>query len=316
MQLTTPQTQQAAEILQLETTQVEQVVTRRFSSQVVEQSKSLPRRRVNRLELAAPSTSDAEYFRAACSVSRRRQRQPPVEGEIIVAGGASYPGSKSYEIFNWSTQQWTLYEDELFFDHTDGFSFLYNNKVMLCGGTKPNRVESVDIANNRSVFALPVQLPGENCDKGVLCGDKILTFGESISETSVRNPFGSSVLVRYDDERKFSSYGIACVNRKVVVVGGNNSYTRIEHDRRGGKQKVSEREEYTDDVALYNPLTNVMKTLAPLPYELCDTAVVAHGDNVIILGGRKSRHEKTNEVLMYNITNQYCSKLPNMLEER
>ena len=276
----------------------------------------LPRRRVDRLQLAAPSTSDAEYFRVACSVSRRRQRQPPVEGEIIVAGGASYSDSKSYEIFNWSTQQWTLYEDELFFDHTDGFSFLYNNKVMFCGGTKPNRVESVDITNSRSVFALPVQLPGVSRAKGVLCGDKILTFGESISETSVRNPFGSSVLVRYDDKRKFSRYGIACVNRKVVVVGGNNSYTRIKHDRRGGIQKVSETREYTDDVALYNPLTNVMKTLAPLPDGLCDTAVVAHGDNVIILGGRISRHEKTNEVLMYNITNQYCSKLPNMLEER
>ena len=239
-----------------------------------------------------------------------------MEGEIIVAGGALYTGSKSYEIFNWSTQQWTLYEDELFYDHTDGFSFLYNNKVMFCGGTKPNRVESVNIANNRSVFALPVQLPGENCDKGVLCGDKILTFGESISETLVRNPFGSSVLVYYGDKRKFSKYGIACVNDDAVVVGGNNFYTRIKYDRRGGRRKVSEEKEYTDDVALYNPSTNVMKTLAPLPYGLCNMAVVAHEDNVIILGGEKSCGQKTNEVLMYNITNQYCSKLPNMLEKR
>ena len=295
-------------------------MTRRFASQVVEQPKSaprpLPRRRVNRLQLAAPSTSDAEYFIAACSVSRRRQRQPPVEGEIIVAGG-SYSGSKSYEIFNWSTRQWTLYEDELFFDHTDGFSFLYNNKVMFCGGTKPDRVESVDIAKNRSVLALPVQLPGENCGKGVLCGDKILTFGESISKTSVRNPFGSSVLVPYNDKRKFSNYGIVCVNdNAVVIVGGNNSYTRTKYDRRGGKQKVSEEKEYTDDVALYYPFTNFMKTLSPLPYGLCDMAVVSHEDNIIILGGKQRGRRATNEVLMYNITNQCCSKLPNMLEER
>ena len=316
----TRQAQRGAGILQFETTQIEQVVTRRFASQVVGQPNSrprpLPRRRVNSLELAAPSTSDADDFRAACSISSRSQRQPPVEGEIVIAGGIF--GRKSYEIFNWSTQQWTLYEDELFFDHTDGFSFLYNNKVLFCGGTRTSRVESVDIANNGSVLALGIQLPGVNCGKGVLCGDKILTFGESVSETLVRNPFGSSVRVRYNDERKFSNYGIACVNdNAVVVVGGNNFYTRVKYSEHHGEYNVSEKKEYTDDVALYNPLYKSMTKLAPLPYGLCDMAVVAHGDNIIILGGRKGHIDETcNDVLMYNITEQYCSKLPSMLEKR
>ena len=111
----------------------------------------------------------------------------------------------------------------------------------------------------------------------------------------------------------------------MVVVGGNNSYTRIRKERvydymsQGYKsvdKKVPEQKEYSDDVALYNPSTNVMKSLAPLPYGLSGVAVVAHGDNIIILGGVKRYREPCNDVLMYNITKQQCSKLPNMLEKR
>ena len=58
--------------------------------------------------------------------------------------------------------------------------------------------------------------------------------------------------------------------------------TPVLNDGRGGKQKVSEKKEYTDDVTLYNPSTNVMKSLAPLPYGLSDVAVVARKENIII----------------------------------
>ena len=188
---------------------------------------------------------------------------------------------------------------------------------MFYGGTRTNRVECLDIANYRTVTTLPAQLPSEECGKGVLCGDKIFTFGESVSETSLQYPFRSKVRVQYNDERKFCKYGIACVNdNAVVVVGGNNFYTRIKYDQRRGKKNVSEKKEYTDDVALYNPSTNVMKSLAPLPYGLSNMAVVAHGDNIIILGGKKKYRESSNDVLMYNITKQQCSKLPSMLEKR
>ena len=351
--------QEGAEVF-VETTQMQQIVTRRLAGQIERQPNSKPRpkgrrritgpsrspdyprigysmssrnqcqppvegdtpRQQSNRQLTRPSMS-LDHFRRACSISSRSQRESPVVGEIVVAGGAG----KSYEIFNWSTQQWALYEDALFFDHTGGFSFFYDNKIMFCGGTSTNRVECLDIANYRTVCTLPVQLPGVKCGKGVLCDDEIFTFGESVSATSLENPFGSSVLVHYNDERKFSNYGIACVNdNAVVVVGGNNSYVRTKYERvydyvsqgyKRVKNKESEKKKYTDDVALYYPSSNVMNTLAPLPYGLCDMAVVAHGDNIIILGGRKGRFERTcNDVFMYNITKQQCSKLPNMLEKR
>ena len=81
--------------------------------------------------------------------------------------------------------------------------------------------------------------------------------------------------------------------------------------------KCRRKKEYTDEVALYNPSTNVMKTLAPLPYKLFNTTLVAHKENIVILGGNRGYKELTNEVLMYDISKQHeCSRLPSMLEER
>ena len=300
---------------------------------MIRQSNAFPGPQANHPQLAAPSIS-TDHFRAACSLSTRSQRQPPVEGEIVVTGG-SEGEDKSYEIFNWSTQQWTLFKDALFFDHTDGFSFLYDNKVMFCGGAGTDRVECLDLDNYRTVCTFPAQLPSTSCGKGVLCGYGImtgfvrvhrpgstfdesvtLTFGESVSQTSLQNPFGSRVCVHYKDKRKFSNYGVARVNdNTVVLVGGNNSYTRVKYNGRE-QYNVPEEKNYTDDVTLYDPSSGVVKTLAPLPYGLSDMAVVAHGENVIILGGEKGCFKPSNEVLMYNITKQQCSRLPSMLEKR
>ena len=227
-----------------------------------------------------------------------------------MAGGLPFLSEdpKSYEIFNWSTQQWTLFQDALFYDHTNGFSFLYDNKVMFCGGTKTNRVECLDIANYRTVLALPVQLPDANCGKGILYGDKMLTFDGSVSETSIQSPFETKVLAVYDANTKISNHGIARVNdRAVVVVGGCKEDVEF---RRWSWDII------VDDVRLYNPSTKVMKSLAPLPYALRDMAVVAHEENIIILGGDREDKGITNEVLMYNTTKQHCSKLPSMLEKR
>ena len=287
-------------------------MTRRLAAQMIAQPNSAPGPQENHLQLAAPSIS-TDHFRAACSLSTRTRRQPPVEGEILVTGGLD----KSYEIFNWSTQQWTLFKDALFFDHTDGFSFLYDNKVMFCGGIDTDRVECLDLANYRTVCTFPAQLPSTSCGKGILHGHGIFTFGESVSETSLQNPFGSEVRVYYENERKFSNYGVARVNdNTVVLVGGNNSYTRVKYNGRGKQYNVPKEKDYTDGVTLYDPSRGVVKTLAPLPYGLSNMAVVAHGENIVILGGSKSRYEPSSEVLMYNITKQQCSRLPSMLEKR
>ncbi len=126
----------------------------------------------------ASQLKTAQIVAAGRSIPSLVQQQ-----QIVVFGGRN----RSCEVFNWSTQKWTLYEDTLFFDHTDGFSFVYDNKVTI-GGGRTNRVECLDITN-KFASILPAQLPGEDCGNGVLCGDKILTFGKSVSASSLKPPF-------------------------------------------------------------------------------------------------------------------------------
>lgn len=249
------------------------------------------------------------------------ERSAPVETEIFVAGGSK---KRSCEIFNWTTRKWTLHKDMLFFDHTDGFSFLYETVdevqfyelIMICGGTETNRIECLNVADCKSVSAFPAQLPGDYCSKGVLCDDKILTFSDSVTATSLGDRSRSTTLLAYPNGQKFSQYGVACVNKNaVVIVGGCDVYTK----NREGKY-IWPRSEVNKRVRLYNPATKTWRNLAPLPYLLRDMAVVAYEDSVIILGGSKGEYwatrKSTNDVLMYNITNQHCLKLPSMLEKR
>ena len=44
------------------------------------------------------------------------RKQVAVDGSIVVGGGCN----RSYKVFDWSTQKLTLFEDALFFDHTNG----------------------------------------------------------------------------------------------------------------------------------------------------------------------------------------------------
>jgi hypothetical protein len=241
-----------------------------------------------------------DIFRAACSISSPIQSQPTVDKQIVVAGG----DYKSYEVFNWSTQEWTLYEDSLFFDHNNAFSFLYDNKIMICGGTDTNRVEYLDIASDESASTFPVQLP-KDCGKGVLCGDKILTFGQHVRATSLKPPFTTTCPCYSGWE--LSSYGVAYVNENAVVIVGGY-YKRLPNC-------VNDRPQLKDDVLLYNPTTKQMSNLAPLPCKLADMAVVVHNDNLIILGGIDGNNV-CNSVWMYNIANQHCRMLPKMLQNR
>ena len=182
---------------------------------------------------------------------------------------------------------------------------------MICGGTSTNRVECVDVANDRSVSTFPAQLPDPECGKGVLCGDKILTFGKSVSATSLKPPFKTTSLFAYENETCLDCYGVARVNENAVVLFGG--YT-------SKKANIP-----CDKVLLYNPKTNFFENLAPLPYCVGNMGVVLYKDNIIILGGEKRRHiycdlafksEILNDAVMYNVTNQQCRKLPSMLEKR
>ena len=250
----------------------------------------------------APSNS-TDLLTMTSSISSPTQSQTTVDKQIVVAGARG----KSYEVFNWATQKWTLYEDSLFFDHYKAFSFVYDNKMMLCGGTSTNKVECLDVANNNSVSTFPAQLPSTDCGKGVLiAGDKILTFGQSVSATSLKPPFKTTAVASHTKGEKLSCCGFSLVNENAVVIVGG--------------YRTQDAELSCDKVSLYNPEKKSLESLAPLPYSVANMAVVVYKDNIVILGGEKTysayRSEYLNDALLYNITNQQCRKLPNMLEKR
>ena len=275
-------TQQGTEFIQFEATQLRQVVTRQIPSEFTR---------------SPPDTTQSQL---PISSNRVGAIRPIATGkQILVVGGYE----KSYEIFNWSTQRWTLYEDALFFDHSHGILFVYNNKVMICGGTRTDRVEYVDPTCFGSACTVPFKLPGKDCGKGVLFEDKILTFGQHVRATSLKTPFNTTYPYM-NNGRKLSSYGVAYINENAVVVVG------------GYVKSFKATQRLTDEVRLYNPTTKTMTNLAPLPYELCDMALVVHKDNVIILGGSCGGRNCRNDVLMYNITTEECRMLPKMLETR
>ena len=289
------------ELLQFEATQIQQVVTRRLGGELMEQPNATQRQQGHFRQLTGPSMS-FDVFGGALSISSATQGQATVNRQIVVAGGTS---DRSYEVFNWSTQEWTLFVNPLFFYHWAGFSFVYDNKMMICGGTSTNRVECLNIPNIKSVCTFPTQLPGTDCGKGVLCGDKILTFGKSVSASSLKPPFKTTVLATYTEGWEMpGGFGIARFNENaVILVGGYNH-----------------RKQSKDAVLQYNMTTKQIEELAPLPFKLSDMAVVVHNDNIIILGGNKETDwfdtNICSDVLMYNVASQQCSRLPSMLQER
>ena len=248
-----------------------------------------------RSSLSEVASVSPSQFRPASLILNPIQNQTAVKRKIVVAGRGM-----SYEVFDWSTQKWTLYQDTLFFGHEDVFSFVYDNKVMICSGTGTNRIDCLDVGSN-SASLYPSLLPSD-CGKGVLCGDKILTFGQAVSATSLKPAFKTTVLNEDAKIKKLSSYGVAIVNENAVALLGGYR----------GEYEMS------NDVLLYSPLTKRFTTLAPLPKELADMAVVGYKDNLIILGGNNCSDSSSGskDVLMYNITNQQCRKLPCMLQAR
>ena len=75
------------------------------------------------------------------STAIRTEKSVP-KGEIFIFGGGNDEGiHKSFDVFNWSTKTWTLTENCLNFHRFWSYSFIYGNKIMICGGIPTERIE-------------------------------------------------------------------------------------------------------------------------------------------------------------------------------
>ena len=69
-------------------------------------------------------------------------------------------------------------------------------------------------------------------------------------------------------------------------------------------------------VLSYNTVTNTLRKLHPLPFPMCDMATVKHGEDVIIVGGRKKDGKYLNTVFKYNCKKNEFQQLPGMKHKR
>ena len=218
-------------------------------------------------------------------------------GSTIIKGQIFIFSGKSLEVFDWSTKMWTLFENCLFFGSQKSFSFLYGKRIMVCGGTRSNRIEFFDPSESgftSNVF--PGSLPSDGRN-GVLFENRIITFGQDVQETSLERPWKSAQLIDANRHNDRGSCALECFGNDIFVIGFS------------GRQ-----------IERYDIAKNELTTLTTLPYEVHNMATVAYKDNIIILGGQNNNHEQYwrpfNDVLMYNIHSLECKRLPSMLEKR
>ncbi len=223
---------------------------------------------------------------------------------IFVLGGSTtdptmasgLDGCKSVEVFDWSTETWSLMENFLFFPSSKSFSFFYEKSLMVCGGRSSERIEFFDpIKNGFTSTAFPGSLPSTGL-KGVLFENRIITFGKDIQETSLERPWKSTVLVKGDDMSDRSACALECIGNDIFVIGFSG-----------------------DKVERYDTTNKQLTALSTkLPYKVSNIATVVHEDSIIILGGDdpNTQSRARNDVLTFNIQSLECKRLPSMLQKR
>ena len=219
-----------------------------------------------------------------------------VNGQIYIFGGygESSEAKKSLEIFNWSTKTWTLVKDCLFFNRLYSYSFIYENKILICGGIGSKRIEFFNPCENGFASSMfPGNFTRSGAANAVKFRNRLISFGEKIEEIQLEAPWETRTLL----EKNYTGTdlcGVECFGSNVFVVGNSK-------------------------VARYDTVSNELTLLPSLPYKVIDMATVAYKDNIIILGGRDSSSsswQPLNDVLMYNIHSLECKRLPFMLERR
>ena len=224
----------------------------------------------------------------------QREGKISVNGQIFIIGGGSEEAGKSVEIFSWSTKTWTLIKNCLFFQRYGSYSFIYEKKIMICGGNYTERIEYLD--PNESGYTstvASVSLPSNARYSGLLYKGRILAFYSDVVETSLELPEESRTLLE-EERRRDDTCGVHRFGDNIYIVGGQEN-----------------------KMEKYDVAKNEMETLPSLPYEVSGgtMATVAYKDNIIIIGGYDGK-ECLNDVVMFNVTTQEYKKLPSMLEKR
>ena len=248
----------------------------------------------------------------------------PNKYAYVVAGGFGKKGELLYsvEIFDKDTNSWKQLQP-MKKCHANASSVVYNGKVLVTGGTSTQgpviQNSTEQLSRNSNPFAppfwssLPADLPLHlERHRSVLYNDRMFVIGgnswndyysDVIYEIQLHFPFTAKVLVKLPSLTPIQGSGVVLANDKILIFGGRS-------------REVSNHA--TANVTMYDITKDEFEELAPLPYEVCNMAIVQLGENVILAGGsnKLSHGGRKDTVVSYNIVTQKSTMLPPMKQKR
>ena len=243
-------------------------------------------------------------------------REPMV---VVAAGWNGKEYLNSVEMFSFCNGKWTMLKP-MKEERYDASSVVYNDQVLVLGGFGKNgATESIEKLSLNAVHVdssttwenFHTKLPGKlwgHCSV-VYNGQLILIGGHDVSklahsdciiEVTLVPPYATKLLATMP-QRRFH-HCVAMFGDKILILGGmvHQAYTTS-----------------LASVMLYDITKNEFQELAPLPYPVCEMAMVKwDDDSTIIAGGADNNGQALNKVLVYNIKTQSSSMLPDMKYKR
>ena len=229
------------------------------------------------------------------------------EPKVIITGGKNGSGElNSVEMFSLSTKTWTPLQP-MRECRSGASSVVCNHDFIVSGGKEKTSMEKLSLNAVQGCQSItweniPAELitswHGHRCviHKGQLivtggCDD--WTNSAIVTEISLVPPCTNKLLATMPELTYL--HGVAIFGDKIVIVGGIGS---------GGT------------VLEYDITENVFRKMNPLPYHVCNMAMIKWGDNFIIFGGGGKKSAALSKVLMYNIKTEKSYMLPEMLKGR
>ena len=242
--------------------------------------------------------------------TRKIRNKPSGDKEnIIVAGGV---GTDSVEMFNWRQRTWSPLQSLPEKRH-GATSFVYNNHLTIAGGfcAGPGRVDNMirmninpnpDLSTNWT--DCPVKLSAKLAyHSSVLYKDHLIVTGgydgnvtsDCIHDVQLVPPYTVKILSRMTEPRR--NHCTEIFGDSLLIVGGATTFRY---------------QDSLSSVVLYDIKKNECKQLSPLPYEVCEMAMVRWEDNVVVIGGIDKHANKLNTVIIYDVKTEQSHMLPPM----
>ena len=148
---------------------------------------------------------------------------------------------------------------------------------------------------------LPIKLGSH---VAVVHQDKLLVIGgrsedkvsDAIHEVSLTPPYNFKLMCKMPELRR--SQRAELINGRIYIMGGTIT---------GFTKNV------TDSVIVYDLVNSELKPCPPLPYAVCNMAIVIWDNMIIVVGGSNKDSQALNDVIMYDTETGQSKILPSMI---